>query len=79
MAISRLATGCLKESDEVRKNESNYVDVVIPSNDEIDSRVFQVLNLDYPGLEAVKSNYEADQYYLAAEALLEYFRSRTDV
>ena len=79
VAISLLATGCLKESDEVRKNESNYVDVVIPSNDEIDSRVFQVLNLDYPGLEAVKSNYEADQYYLAAEALLEYFRSRTDV
>lgn len=45
----------------------------------IDAGVFSALNLDYPGLAAVKTYYESDQHYLAAQALLEYYRGRTDV
>lgn len=47
--------------------------------DEIDTDVFTLLNLDYPGLEKVKAHYEAEEYAHAAYYLLEYYRSRTDV
>lgn len=45
----------------------------------VDLRVFNVLNLDYPGLETVKKHYDAKEYYLAAYQLREYFRTRTNV
>lgn len=53
--------------------------IEIPSNEVINAEIFSALDLDYPGLESVKSYYEADQYYLAAKALLEYYRARTEV
>lgn len=51
----------------------------VPANEEVNAAIFEALNLDYPGLERVKSYYEADEYYRAAQALLEYYRSRTEV
>ena len=45
----------------------------------IDESVFALLNLDYPGLEKVKSSYEEEDMYMAAYYLLEYYRSRTEV
>lgn len=49
------------------------------ANDAINSKLFDVINLDYPGLEKVKAYYEEEQYYFAAKALLEYYRMRTNV
>lgn len=48
-------------------------------NDVINENLFKVINLDYPGLEKVKEYYEAGEYYLASNALLKYYRERTDV
>lgn len=81
LAAAVLATGCL--DDELTNSGgsagSGTVEPTIPDNSVIDARMFESLNLDHPGLGTVKSYYEADQYYLAAQALLEYYRSRTDV
>jgi heparan-sulfate lyase len=41
--------------------------------------LFPLLNLDRPGLERVKELYEREEYYPAAQALLEYYRTRTGV
>lgn len=40
---------------------------------------FRIVNLDYPGLEKVKSNFEAKKYNDAAKALLQYYRNRADL
>lgn len=40
---------------------------------------FRLLNLDYPGLQQVKEHYADGKYEDAAQALLEYYRNRTDV
>ena len=76
---STLTVGCL--GDEVMgtedSNGSETTDPVIPGNSVIDARVFKALNLDLPELASVKAYYESDQYYLAAQALLNYFRSRS--
>lgn len=81
IAATLFSAGCL--GDEILGSESSGTSEssssTIPDNSVIDSRVFEVLNLDYSGLEGVKALYEADQYYLAAQALLEYYRNRTDV
>lgn len=80
VAAALCATGCL--SDDIEQSSSSggtTVEPVIPDNSVIESAVFEALNLDYRGLEAVKSLRDADQYYLAAQALLEYYRGRTDV
>ena len=81
VAAVLFSTGCLK--DDTNNSDSGSgtgsTEPTIPGNSVIEAGVFDALNLDYPGLAAVKANYEADQYYLAAQALLEYYRSRTGV
>lgn len=47
-------------------------------NAELNAAVFDQLNLDYPGLEKVKQYHEAGEDYLAASALLEYYRMRAN-
>lgn len=42
-------------------------------------RLFEVINLDYPGLEQVKAYCEKKDYNSATSALLEYYRNREDV
>lgn len=72
--------GCLEEETEVMKsNTSSSSSVTIPGNDEIETGIFEDLNLEAPGLARVKAHYEGGRYYQAAAALLDYFRSRTDV
>ena len=73
------STGCLKDDTDNSGNGNGpgSTEPTIPGNSVIEAGVFEALNLDYPGLAAVKAYYEADQYYLAAQALLEYYRSRT--
>lgn len=46
---------------------------------ELKPEVFSLLNLDYPGLEKVKSLHAEGQDADAAKALLDYYRARTDV
>lgn len=81
VAAAVCATACL--DDETKKSTSNGgsepVEPTIPGNSVIDARVFEALDLDRPELAAVKTYYQADQYYLAAQALLEYYRNRTEV
>ncbi|WP_308755507.1 heparin-sulfate lyase HepC [uncultured Bacteroides sp.] len=48
-------------------------------NATVDATIFEKLNLDYSGLEKVKEYYEKEEYYYAANALLEYYRTRTNV
>ena len=62
-----------------RTTAAGTTEPTIPDNSVIEAACSaRALNLDYPGLAAVKAN-ESDQYYLAAQALLEYYRGRTDV
>lgn len=42
----------------------------------VDPRFFEVLNLSYPGLEAVKAQYEEKDITGAVEAMREYYRTR---
>ena len=75
------SAGCL--SDDLGRSDNGSgtgsTEPTIPDNSVIEAGVFSALNLDYPGLAGVKAYYESDQYYLAAQALLEYYRGRTDV
>lgn len=72
--------GCMKDSTYSGGTSGSAGGTIeIPSNEVINAEIFSALDLDYPGLESVKSYYEADQYYLAAKALLEYYRARTEV
>lgn len=45
----------------------------------IGKEVFELIDLNYPGLEKVKEHYEKQEYNLAAQALLNYFRQRKEV
>lgn len=40
---------------------------------------FEILNLNYPGLENVKTNYEKGDLENAAKCLLDYYRNRSDI
>lgn len=79
LAAATLAVGCLKDETKRSSGGGGSTDPVIPDNSVIDARMFEALNLDAPGLEGVKTLYAADQHYLAAQALLEFYRSRTTV
>ncbi len=72
-------SNCTDKNDEWTEGEYPPGIVSPPSNDVVREELFEVLNLDYPGLEQVKDYYEADEYYLATHALLEYYRMRTTV
>lgn len=80
LAVGLLLSGCLKD-DSIKSGSSNTesTEIVIPGNSEIDARIFEALDLERPELAAVASYYSAGQHYLAARALLEHYRSRSDV
>ncbi len=84
MAAMSLFTACSMDEDlenlkgnpddlQVRPSVPDVEDMVV------DRAVFDLLNLDYPGLEQVKSYCGTGDYELAAHALLEYYRNRVDV
>lgn len=50
--------------------------IIVGDLSDIDTRVFELLNLDYPGLEKVKESVEAGNNELAAYELLNYWQSR---
>lgn len=74
-------TGCTDDEDEILGGGDSNINL-LPSprpNDVINERLFEVINLDYPGLEKVKEHYEAKNYYYAAHELLKYYRNRSDI
>ena len=74
-------TGCTDESDELLTNEIPDVNVLPDPqpNDVINEKLFEVINLDYPGLEKVKEYYDANEYYYATYELLKYYRNRSEI
>lgn len=46
------------------------------TNDPVAKQVFDLLNLDYPGLESVKAAVQLGVYDTATEALIQYYKSR---
>ena len=76
-----LLSNCTEDKDELvigKPNEEGTNST--PSLEKgIEKRLFDVINLDYPGLEQVKMHYQAEEYYQAAKSLLEYYRLRTNV
>ena len=61
------------------KRSTLQVDMSSAFGEEINTEVFELLNLDYPGLEQVKAHYLAEDYHSAANALVEYYRTRSVV
>lgn len=75
-------TGCVDDDDDLLTGEINSGVEILPENkpnEVVDSKLFEIINLDYPGLEKVKKFYESGEYYYAANELLEYYRTRVDV
>ena len=74
-------SNCTDDKDELIIGEPNKEGTTSKPSLEngIEKKLFDVINLDYPGLEEVKKHYQAEEYYEAAKALLEYYRLRTEV
>jgi len=72
-------TGCTDDDDDLVTSEKDFAYPQSKPNSVINEKLFDVINLDYPGLENVKVHYEAGDLYYAAEALLKYYQRRTDV
>lgn len=49
------------------------------ATEEVNAQAFELLNLDYPGLETVKAQYKKGKLKKAAEALLTYYRERKGI
>lgn len=72
-------TGCTDdEEDLIFEGDGTISYPQQKPNSIINEKLFEVINLDYPGLEKVKAHYEAGNLYYAAEALLKYYQTRTD-
>lgn len=80
-AMLILAASCEDtiEKDVERGDDSPSLTPVEGDDSSIDASVFEVLNLDAPGLSKVKSAYEAGHLYEAAVELRNYWRSRSGV
>ncbi len=74
---------CTKEGLEQGKTgniDRELPSLVSPETPEgFDTSIFDLLNLDYPGLGKVKSAFESGNNGLAAAELLDYYRNRTNV
>ena len=76
--LTLAAFGCSKEILSEQPVGNTDLKISRPSGDadSLDTEVFTLLNLDYPGLEEVSRYYAAGDLYNAGQALLEYWRSR---
>lgn len=73
-------TGCSGDEDEWNGENSGAIEIPQPyPNDVVDSRLFDIVNLDYPGLEKVKAHHASGELYFAAQELLNYYRLRSNV
>ena len=76
--IVLIALGCsVEDVHEIQKGDPNLVlTPEVGEMTDIDQRVFELLDLDRPGLEDVKRFYQAGQLSNAASELLTYYRER---
>ncbi len=86
LAVAAIIVSCTKgeELDSLKGNPDDlHVKPITPPESPdgvvINEAVFELLNLDYPGLEQVKAYYEAGSPYQAAYELLSYYRNRSHV
>lgn len=77
-----LAAACSPEENMTGSQSGNQKPEYRPEpglNENVDPELFNVINLDYPGLEKVKEHYQAGELWNAAYELLDYYRNRTTV
>ena len=77
-----VAAACTVEEDFTGTpggNQDLYYTPEGGADEDISLGLFDVIDLDYPGLEQVKESYEAGDYYYAAYYLLDYYRNRSNV
>ena len=58
-------TGCVDDDDDLLTGEVSPGVEILPENkpnEVVDSKLFEIINLDYPGLEKVKKFYENGEY-----------------
>ena len=67
--------------NDIQENNNNLPpkDEPTPPQEEAEKHLFDILNLDYPGLEEIKSLYKRDENDAAMQKLLTYYRSRTAI
>lgn len=65
-------TGCADDDDDLLTGGNVDIDLLPDSkpNDVVNTNVFDIINLNYPGLEKVKEFYETGEYYYVTNALL---------
>jgi len=59
--------------------DENTADTTPTSGETLNSALFEVINLAYPGLEKAAEAYSAGNLHESARQILEYYRSRSDV
>lgn len=80
LAFVVLACSVKEEAGKVKGNPDDIH--IIPENgleNLIAKDIFELINIDYPGLEKVKKSYQKGELYRAASYLLEYYRTRTGI
>ena len=82
MFVLLASAGCTDTNEELLAGGEVNISRPLPANkpnEVVDTRLFDIINLDYPGLERVKAHYEANEYYYAAYELLQYYRNRGEI
>lgn len=82
LSMLLVAAACTVEEDFTGTpggNQDLYYTPEGGADEDISLGLFDVIDLDYPGLEQVKESYEAGDYYYAAYYLLDYYRNRSNV
>lgn len=82
IGLALILPGCLKDDMLSKSNENSSGDAYqepVPDDKEIDAETFSPLNLEYPGLEQVRTAVEAQQWGRAALELQKYYRNRSNV
>ena len=76
-----IATFIACTDNDIQENNNNLPpkDEPTPPQEEAEEHLFDILNLDYPGLEEIKSLYKSGENDAAMQKLLTYYRSRTDI
>ena len=80
LSLTIIFTGCTDKDTLIKDIEDiPSEDEPTPPENETKADLFEILNLDYPGLEELKSLHEARKDNAAMEKLLTYYRNRTGI
>ncbi|MDL2303260.1 heparinase II/III family protein [Dysgonomonas sp. OttesenSCG-928-D17] len=70
---------CNDDPDDTLNKTNQGSSASSKQHDAIDTKLFDVIDLNYPGLGKAKAFYESGLYYDAAQAILDYYRLRINV